>query len=230
MNASFFFFISCLPPLFDFAQGCLCDPGWQGYDCSEARCPYGDDPHTPYAWVKWNSKARRNVFKDQVNEVQQVVCTATHGGFFLSFRGAQTVRVPYDVTNDELEAALERLPTVEDVVVKIPENPDGPICGAAGVSFTVEFMVPTADVPLLMYSLDGVEDMVITEVFAGTKEYEECSGRGLCNRESGQCECFDGFGSSDGQGSPGDRADCGYSRSYTGTLHDAVHCAEAGAC
>ena len=84
-------------------QGCLCDPGWLGYDCSLARCPYGDDPHTPYAWIKWNPRAGRNVFADQVNELQRVVCTATSGGFFLSFRGVQTMRLPFDATVDQVE-------------------------------------------------------------------------------------------------------------------------------
>jgi hypothetical protein len=32
---------------FDKAQGCLCDPGFFGYDCSLRSCPTGDDPETP---------------------------------------------------------------------------------------------------------------------------------------------------------------------------------------
>lgn len=214
----------------DMVQGCLCDDGWQGYDCSERRCPYGDDPHTPYTWVKWNSKNKRNVYKDQVNEVQAFTCTADDGGFYLSFRGAQTSRLVYDLTNDELEAALQALPTVEDVTVSIPADPDGPICDAAGVVSWIEFKQPTGNVPLLQYSLDGATDITITELYEGTKEYEECSGRGLCDRHTGQCACFPGFGSGDGQGGPGDRADCGYSRGFAGYVHDAVACESVGAC
>jgi hypothetical protein len=141
------------------------------------------------------------------------------------------MRLTHDVTGDELAAALELLPTIERVIVKIPANPTGPVCGApAPVVSTVEFLSPTGDAPLLRYALDGVTDIAVSEVFAGTKEYQECSGRGLCNRDTAQCECFDGFGSSDGQGGPGDRADCGYSKSFSGALQDAVHCAEVGAC
>jgi len=214
----------------DMVQGCLCDDGWQGFDCSERRCPYGDDPHTPYTWVHWNSKNRRNVYKDQVNEVQELTCTATTGGFYMSFRGAQTARLVWDLTNDQLEAALEALPTVEDVEVNIPALRDGPICSAAGTVSWIEFKVPTADAPLLQYSLDGVSDMTVTQRFEGTKEYEECSGRGLCDRDTGECSCFPGFGSSDGQSGPGDRGDCGYSRAFAGYIEDAVACASVGAC
>ena len=27
-------------------RGCFCDEEWQGADCSERVCPYGDDPNT----------------------------------------------------------------------------------------------------------------------------------------------------------------------------------------
>ena len=66
--------------------------------------------------------------------------------------------------------------------------------------------------------------------YAGTKEYMECSGRGLCSRDTGTCACFPGYGSSDGQGGPGDRGDCGYSRAYAGYIQDAVACEAVGAC
>jgi len=214
----------------DMVQGCLCDDGWQGYDCSLRRCPYGDDPDTPYTWVRWNTKNRRNVYKDQVNEVQAMTCTASAGGFYLSFRGSQTARLTHDVTNDQLEAALEALPTIEDVKVVIPANPDGPVCTAAGETSWIEFRQPTADVPMIQYALDGVTDINFDERYAGTKEYSECSGRGLCDRDTGTCHCFNGYGSSDGQGGPGDRADCGYSRAYAGYIQDAVACESVGAC
>lgn len=47
-------------------------------------------------------------------------------------------------------------------------------------------------------------------LLVGTKEWEECSGRGLCSRETGVCACFSGYGSSDGQNNPGPYEDCGY--------------------
>jgi hypothetical protein len=49
---------------------------------------------------------------------------------------------------------------------------------------------------------------------AATTEHIECSGRGTCDRwlykgSGGKCLCYRGFGSSDGEGGPGPRADCG---------------------
>lgn len=46
-------------------------------------------------------------------------------------------------------------------------------------------------------------------VQAGTKEYELCSHKGLCDYTMGTCECFPGYGSSDGQNNKGSLGDCG---------------------
>lgn len=46
----------------------------------------------------------------------------------------------------------------------------------------------------------------------GTTENDVCNNRGLCNYETGQCQCFETWTSSDGsrQGPAGDTGDCGY--------------------
>merc|ERR1719352_1545278 len=53
----------------DKMYGCLCDEGYEGYDCSLRACPRGDDPRTI----------------DQTFELQAFTCTASAGFFKLSF-------------------------------------------------------------------------------------------------------------------------------------------------
>lgn len=194
--------------------GCLCAHPYEGHDCSQKMCVYGDDPHTQH----------------QANEVQQLSCSDSDnfGSFELIFRD-QTATVQVTSTAAELESILNALPTIEHVSVSY--NDPNIYVGApnlaadslqvcrnnVGQVVDIEFLSPTGNVPEIIVSnahsdVDGI--LSITTVKSGDKEYIECSGRGLCNKSTGLCECFPGFGSSDGQGGVGTRDDCGYKVPY----------------
>jgi hypothetical protein len=51
--------------------------------------------------------------------------------------------------------------------------------------------------------------LTISKAEVGSKENEACSNRGNCDLTSGVCTCYVGYTTSDGEGGPGDRGDCG---------------------
>jgi hypothetical protein len=175
----------------DMIMGCHCDSGYWGHDCSLRGCPTGDDPATAVG----------------SNEVQSLTCTddTTSGGLFaLTFRQSETSTLSALATPDELEAALEALDTIGNVEVSC--SPSGSIC--SGVCL-ITFLTEMGDLPDLQPSSTGLTLLAVDEVTKGSKENDECSHRGMCNFSTGVCECFMGYGSSDGQGNPGTLADCG---------------------
>ena len=183
---------------YDMIQGCACDDGYHGYDCSLMTCPTGDNPHT----------------EDQENEIQLLTCTAasTAATLGLTFR-TKSLATPlaYNAKLSDLEAALEGLASITDVnVYTIPANSSAPICSFAGSVVYIEFLSPTGDVPLVTLDPVDVASTAVSEFTKGTKEDIPCSGRGLCDTTLGKCTCFNGFGASDGQGHQGTLDDCGY--------------------
>jgi hypothetical protein len=178
--------------------GCLCDPKWTGYDCSLRTCPFGDDPNS----------------SGQVDEKQEIKCIdqALDGNLVLSFRQANTDPIPAAATRAQVKAALEAIATIDKVAVDFGTLTSiDQLCDPTGqTSFFVTFLTEHGDLPLILHKAESIDSIQITEYRAGTKENWECSGRGLCDRSTGDCKCFTGYGSSDGMGGKGHKGDCGY--------------------
>ncbi|KAJ1431229.1 hypothetical protein B484DRAFT_395569 [Ochromonadaceae sp. CCMP2298] len=108
----------------DKFQGCLCDPGWEAYDCSRRSCPWGRDPS------EGGGREERLVLQ----------CMATEGYFALLVMGRYTDPIPFDAEPGLLKIALERNPLVGEVSVLMPalESEGGlpQVCGSNNVVST----------------------------------------------------------------------------------------------
>lgn len=202
-------------------HGCVCDPQWEGVDCSVRSCLKGDDPLTA-----------------GVSETQVLDCRATvlTGGLQFLFRGKKTSVIPYDATANLIKLLLEQLtPSLEDVTVTI--NAGTTLCSTGGSTTSITINIPQGplyNTPLVVLQVNGL--VATTNVFvngaasllntgiisvAGTKEYVTCSNHGICDTNpiisstapktgTGKCICESGWISSNGKGSSGNRNDCGY--------------------
>jgi hypothetical protein len=77
-------------------HGCLCDDGYEGFDCSLRSCPRGDDPGT----------------YDDHSEIQFLRCVADEGYFTVSFRQATSSPIMHNATRLEFLEELKKLPTL----------------------------------------------------------------------------------------------------------------------
>jgi len=208
----------------DKVFGCVCDskgyqlPGqlanlsdWTGYDCSRRTCPSGTK--------------RSNVGPGQNNaynssfEIQNMTCTATSGTFTLSFRSESTEPIASNATKAILKQRLEELSTIGQVVITM-DNQDASayrfdsVCSASAVTpiyVGVKFISELGNLPMLTANDAGLVGSVsIWETVPGTKVEFECANNGLCNDQTGFCDCFTGYTTSNADGSYGYRGDCGF--------------------
>jgi hypothetical protein len=156
--------------------GCLCDPEFEGYDCSLLACPHGDDPDT----------------YSQRDEQQIIACTDPDvlGNVVLTFRQQSTAPLAADATAAEVRAALQALKSIGEVHVStLVDGAVDSMCLAAGNQFIVTFLTEHGDLPMIQAVPQNILSFAITEYGAGQKENLECAGRGLCDHSTGTY-CF----------------------------------------
>lgn len=185
-------------------QQCMCDRGYEGYDCSLRRCPRGDDPETSC--------------DDELGaDIQQFACSQDTVGvayFNLAFQDQMgghyhTRSIKYDPNaGDEANAesvqdALEALPNFAIPSVEVDFD---------GADFDVTFVDATTTGQQSLLELSTSNDCEsgqqpklganndftcnITRNVLTVEDYKEqveCSNRGTCDRDSGICTCFSGY-------------------------------------
>lgn len=111
----------------DSFQGCLCDYGWNGYDCGDRACPFGRDPQDT---------------SGATNEFFLLQCAADAGFFTIHLLGHATFPLPFDADPSLVKGALEELPNVGTVHVKMQKDSLGlpSACGATALVTTIQLL------------------------------------------------------------------------------------------
>eukprot|EP01038_Epipyxis_sp_PR26KG_P012023 gene12023-16094_t len=111
----------------DMLQGCVCDEGWEGYDCSSRVCPKGRDPLS-------------STYNYDVEERFVLQCLATEGYFSLLVLGQYTEPIPYDADPGLLKQIIESIYLAGTVNVEIKSNNKEnlpTVCRSDAVSSTI---------------------------------------------------------------------------------------------
>jgi hypothetical protein len=221
----------------DMVHGCVCDPGYEGPDCSLMICPTGDDPLTGNAAV--SSAANPT----QYNAQQSIFCRASSGTFTLTYLGKTTQPIAYNAKISDVTAALSALSTIgltsampavgmAKVSVSMPTSAQA--CLPAGATWYVTFLQqfgPVNNMVPQSLSLGGASPTItVSTVVVGSKENIMCSNRGICDEAVGQCSCSLGFDSSNGYNGAGTRDDCGYATTTIQFCPGTISCSGHGNC
>jgi len=169
---------------------CTCYQNWQGNDCSEQTCPF----EVAFATTP---QGDLNMDGDRYDNTQKLLVKVDGG---LSNQGTM-------MENDDILTLNKAINTNELIVgdaIRVGDETFVVTAVDAGLKFTLDhdrFTGITTEVNVYKY-LENIQSPKGTwESWAGDFNadddeghyYMECSNRGLCDRKTGTCECFDGY-------------------------------------
>lgn len=189
-------------------MGCKCQPYWEGYNCAQRTCPIGVDPSTVF-------NERQTITCHSSTSVISLIESADVT-FSLTIAGTtQTVTMKADSDANMVRDVLSQMEKLGKVTVTHKKTLTDKLCTTAWGELTIEFLDLRGDVPkfVITSTLDKLT-FNVDKIQTGSYTQGECSNRGICNRGTGVCKCFEGYDSSDGHGRIGTIPDCGYTSLY----------------
>jgi hypothetical protein len=228
------------PRTWDFnkIQGCICDEGFEGHDCARRSCPRGDDPRT--------TGQTREVQTIRCVYTAPATFTLSFRGKASPLLSSSMLAVDMQAAL----ASVPTIGDVQVSYSTGPHSGACTLSSDPANIVSVTFVSALGDLPPLQVNTDRntvllpvftINNDGISGSIRGTNENAECSNKyvhtwlparslksnsctcscsGLCNYDTGTCECFEGMASSDGLGGLGLRADCGYLMPETVRLED----------
>jgi len=204
-------------------QACVCDPYYEGTDCSLRSCPRGDNVLT----TGDNPSKQQICFADTTSSLSPagsftITYTDLYGGVWTTrpvfTAGMATDNTADSVTAANIQAALMALPNQVIPSVVVTGTTTAPGSGN-GVCYVVTFTdaANSGTQNLLKINIsgctragcspkyDGMKSgqgtgteggvaALVTSTSSGTvKESAVCSNHGLCDSATGLCQCFSGF-------------------------------------
>lgn len=190
-----------------------------GFSLTKKQCPF-----------TYNYQQLQNAFTDTnisalnyTITIQSLSCSASSGTAYLKFRDAKSVAIDASVaTVFDIEFILKSISTIGSISVYYdPTSYSNTtlFCDASTPpTVSVSFLSELGLLPLLEieHNLLSGGSATITINYAQRSDnadfiLQECGGHGSCDDATGECVCWENWGSSDGySGAIGTTGDCGY--------------------
>lgn len=198
----------------DKHQMCICDPGYEGIDCSLRTCQRGDDPLTPHT-ERWcggevcSPEVQAFTLPDQADTSYKFSFTDLRNNTMVAYATLHVAApaVCGEITPANLGTHIAGPTTTAGIMMNALRSIPGgllqhvevrctgsAIPPASGKDFEITFHGLSGDQYMLdIVNVDTEEPIEVTELIRGNIEDIECSGRGLCDRDTGLCQCFNGY-------------------------------------